>query len=69
MTSQQIADSALALYQAHRNSPEIEALIDQFFSFPTSNEFERQQSCVHEIITAPQPMFLSDLPERLSSAF
>jgi hypothetical protein len=31
--------------------------------------FEDQQSCVHEIFTAPQPMFLSDLPEQLSSAF
>ncbi len=31
--------------------------------------FEDQQSCVTEIITAPQPMFLSDLPPRLSEAF
>ena len=69
MTSQQIADEALALWRANKNSPEIEALIEEFFRFPTSNEFERQQSCVTEIITAPQPMFLSDLPERLSEAF
>jgi hypothetical protein len=69
MTSQQFADSALALYQAHRGSPEIEALIEEFFRFRTRNEFDEVQSCVHEIFTAPQPMFLSDLEPRLSSAF
>lgn len=44
------------------------ALMEEFKSFPTSNEYERQQSCVHEIFTAPQPMFLSDLPSPLSAA-
>jgi hypothetical protein len=67
MTSQQIADSALALYQAHRNSPEIEALIDQFFSFPTSNEYEEIQSCVHAIFSE-RPIYYSDLPQHLSEA-
>jgi hypothetical protein len=67
MTSQQLGDLALSIYQTNRKSPEIEALLDQFFSFPTSNEFERRQSCVTEIFTAPQPTFTSDLPLHLSA--
>jgi hypothetical protein len=68
VTSQQIADEALALWRANKNSPEIEALIEEFFSFRTRNEFDEVQSCVHEIFTSPQPMFLSDLPCHLSEA-
>ncbi len=68
MTSQQSADLALALWQANRKNPEIEALIEQFFAFPTSAEFERQQSCVTEIMSE-KPIFLSDLPPALSDRF
>jgi len=60
-------EAALALYQSHKHSPEIEALLDQFFNFPTSNEYERQQSCVTEIFSE-RPIFISDLPPALSSA-
>jgi hypothetical protein len=60
-------EAALALYQAHKNSPEIESLLDAFFNFPTSNEYERQQSCVTEIFTE-RPIFLSDLPSHLAEA-
>lgn len=67
MTSQQIADEALALYWANKNSPEIEALIEEFFRFPTSNEFERQQSCVTEIFSE-RPIYYSDLPPHLLGA-
>lgn len=44
------------------------ALMEDYFSGPTSNEYEEIQSCVHEIFTAPQPIFLSDLPSPLSGA-
>lgn len=67
MTSQQIGDTALSIFQAHRKSPEIEALLDQFFNFPTSNEYERQQSCVTEIFSE-RPIYYSDLPQHLSEA-
>jgi hypothetical protein len=67
MTSQQQADAGLAIWQAHRHSPEIESLLDAFFNFPTSNEYERQQSCVTEIFSA-KPIFTSDLPPALSAA-
>jgi hypothetical protein len=60
-------EQALALWQAHRHSPEIESLLDAFFNFPTSNEYERQQSCVTEIFSA-KPIFTSDLPSHLSGA-
>lgn len=45
------------------------ALMTEYFDPTTSDEYERIQSCVHEIFTAPQPMFLSDLPSALSQAF
>jgi len=60
-------EAALALFQANRKSPEIEALLDAFFNFPTSDEYKRQQSCVAEIFSA-KPIFLSDLPSHLSGA-
>jgi hypothetical protein len=60
-------EAALALYQANKSSPEIEALLDQFFSFPTSNEYEEIQSCVTEIFSE-RPIFYSDLPPHLSGA-
>lgn len=69
-------EEALRIWQLNRGqTPMSQDAIDRMNSLlaefygPTSAEFERQQSCVTEIITAPQPMFLSDLPERLSSAF
>ena len=67
MTSQQHANEALALYQSNRNNPEIEALLEAFFNFPTSDEYKRQQSCVAEIFSA-KPIFISDLPPHLSGA-
>jgi len=33
-------EAALALYQANRKSPEIEALLDQFFEFLTLDRYE-----------------------------
>ena len=35
-------EAALALYQSNKRNPEIEALLDAFFNFPTSNEYEAQ---------------------------
>ena len=67
MTSQQSADLALSIFQANRKSPEMESLLDAFFNFPTSNEYERQQSCVTEIFSE-RPIFYSDLPQHLSEA-
>jgi hypothetical protein len=70
-------EEALALWQRNRGETpmskeaieRMESMLAEYYGRSTSNEFERQQSCVHEIFTAPQPMFLSDSPEQLSSAF
>lgn len=68
MTSQQRADEALELWRANKRYPEIEALLDEYFGIISRERYEEQQSCVHEIFTAPQPMFLSDLPCHVSAA-
>ena len=55
MTSQQIGDRALALYQANRKSPEIEILLDEFFGrIPTAEDADRIQSRVSEIFACPE---------------
>jgi hypothetical protein len=54
MTSQQSADLALSLFQANRKSPEIEALLDAFFSFPTREEYDRTLSRVSECMSCPE---------------
>lgn len=46
MTAQD--EAALALYQANRKSPEIEALLDQFFGFPTREQYEETLERVAE---------------------
>ena len=47
-------EAALALYQANRNSPEIEALMDQFFGFPTQDQYDRTLSRVSEAMSCPE---------------
>jgi hypothetical protein len=54
MTSQQQADAGLAIWQAHRKSPEIEALLDQFFSYPTQDQYDRTLSRVSEAMSCPE---------------
>jgi hypothetical protein len=60
-------EQALAIWQAHRHSPEIEALLDQFFNYPTNVQYEEQLQCVHAVMSAPV-IFTSDLPSHLSGA-
>jgi hypothetical protein len=50
MTSQHQADIALSIYQAHRKSPEIEALLDQFFNFPSQDEYERDLDVIRKCL-------------------
>jgi len=52
MNSQQIGDAALSIFQANRKSPEMESLLDAFFSFPTSNEYDDQLRLVSEEMAA-----------------
>ncbi len=60
---------ALSLWQANRNSPEIEALLDAFFNFPTKEEFKRQMSCVSEIMSCPSnSISTSQFPSSSSEA-
>jgi hypothetical protein len=62
-------EMALRLHQTSRRHPEIETLMDEFFGrIVTAAQYEEIQSCVHEIFTAPQPIFLSDLPCHVSEA-
>jgi hypothetical protein len=35
-------EQALAIWQAHRHSPEIESLLDAFFGYPTQDQYEAQ---------------------------
>jgi hypothetical protein len=35
-------EQALAIWQAQRNSPEIESLLDAFFGYPTQDQYEAQ---------------------------
>jgi hypothetical protein len=44
-------EQALALWQAHRKSPEIEALLDAFFNYPTQDQYDRTLSRVSEIMS------------------
>jgi hypothetical protein len=40
---------ALELYQANRKNPEIEALLDQFFRFPTQAEYEQDIEVLRQL--------------------
>jgi hypothetical protein len=63
MTSQQLGDIALEEHRAV-----MAALIKNEIRRPTEDQYMEMLRCVHEIFTAPQPMFLSDLPSHLSGA-
>lgn len=62
MTSQQIGNEALSIFQANRKSPEIESLLDAFFNFPTQDQYEAQLDLLRkefascpEITGSPSP--------------
>lgn len=69
MTSQQIADEALAIHQANRSASfaVLDSLFSEFFNRLSQSEYDEVQSCVTEIFSA-KPIFLSDLPCHLSEA-
>lgn len=43
-------EAALALFQANRKNPEIEVLLDQFFRFPTQDEYERDLDVIRKCL-------------------
>jgi hypothetical protein len=63
MTSQQLGDLALEEHRAV-----MAALIRNEINRPTENQYLEMLRCVTEEMSH-RPIFLSDLPERLSSAF
>jgi hypothetical protein len=68
-------EAALALWQEKRGETpmsqeaieRMESMLADYFGRITSNEYERQQSCVTEIFSE-RPIFCSDLPCHLSEA-
>ena len=54
MTSQDIGNQALAIFQAHRSEPRavIEALLDQFFNFLSAAQYEEQMRLVQQEMAA-----------------
>jgi hypothetical protein len=52
MTSQQEANAALAIYQAARNEPRAvaESMLDQFFNFPSQDEYERDLDVIRRVL-------------------
>ena len=68
-------EAALALWQKNRGQTpmsqeaieRMESMLAEYYDRVTSNEYERQQSCVTEIFSAKQ-IFTSDLPSHLSGA-
>jgi hypothetical protein len=69
VTSQQIADEALALWQSHRGDDQerMDSILKEYFAQVRADEYEEIQSCVTEIFSA-KPIFTSDLPPALSAA-
>lgn len=65
MTSQQIADEALALWQSHRGDDQerMDSILKEFFAQVRADEYEQIQSRVTEIMscvpkdTSPQAIF------------
>jgi hypothetical protein len=47
-------EQALAIWQAHRHSPEIESLLDAFFGYPTQDQYDRTLSRVSEAMSCPE---------------
>lgn len=45
-------EAALSLWQAQRHSPEIEALLDAFFGFPTQDQYDNQLRLVSEAMAS-----------------
>lgn len=41
---------ALEFFQANRKNPEIEVLLDQFFKFPTQDEYERDLDVIRKCL-------------------
>jgi hypothetical protein len=54
VTSQQQADAGLAIWQAQRNSPEIESLLDAFFGYPTQDQYEAQLDLLRKEFSCPE---------------
>ena len=72
MSSQQIGDAALSIFQANRDDQErMDRMLREFFSdvreTEREEEFKRQLRCVSEEM-GKCVIFLSDLPPHLSSA-
>jgi hypothetical protein len=63
MTSQQIADEALALWQSHKGDDQerMDSILREFFSQVREDEYEHQLRCVAEIMSCPA------LPKELSA--
>jgi hypothetical protein len=68
-------EEALRIWQLNRGQTpmsqeaieRMESMLAEYYGRVTSNEYERQLSCVTEIFSA-KPIFTSDLPSRLSGA-
>jgi hypothetical protein len=68
MTSQQEADCALAIWQAHRDDQErMDSILKAFFAQVRADEYEEQLRCVDEEMSKCV-IFISDLPPHLSAA-
>jgi hypothetical protein len=67
MTSQQMADEALALWQSHRGDDQerMDSILKEYFAQVRADEYEEIQSCVTEIFSE-RPIYLSDLPSHLA---
>jgi uncharacterized protein YdaU (DUF1376 family) len=70
MTSQQIADEALALWQSHKGDDQerMDSILREFFSQVREDEYEHQLRCVAEIMSCPE-ITGSSLPLPSSAAF
>ncbi len=55
MTSQQIADEALALWQSHKGDDQerMDSILKEFFAQVRADEYEHQLRCVEEIMSCP----------------
>jgi hypothetical protein len=47
-------EAALAIWQAERKNPEIEALLDAFFSYPTQDQYEAQLDLLRKELSCPE---------------
>jgi hypothetical protein len=69
MTSQQIADEALALWQSHRGDDQerMDSILKEYFAQVRADEYEDQLRLVSEEM-GRCVIFTSDLPSHVSGA-